>query len=98
MPGYVLVHAQMSRSAKMTFADIDQQFRPVTVSIAECRRISGYSRSEIYRQLAAGKFKAVKAGSRTLIVLDSLINHLNSLPPATFRAPRVTVLGRGEAR
>ena len=72
----------------MPNTEVDEQLRPVTVSIAEVRRISGCSRSEIYRQLAAGKIKAVKAGSRTLILLDSLIDHLETLPAATFRSPR----------
>jgi len=58
---------------------------PILISIAEARIISGLSRSAIYRQLAAGKIRAVKGGSRTLIVLQSFVQHLESLPPATFR-------------
>ena len=50
--------------------------------------ISGLSRSEIYRRLAAGDIRAVKSGSRTLILMDSLRAHLASLPAATFRAPK----------
>jgi hypothetical protein len=57
------------------------------VSIAETNRIANWSRSETYRRLAAGKFTAVKCGTRTLVVLDSLLRHLESLPIATFRAP-----------
>jgi hypothetical protein len=60
---------------------------PFAVSIADARRISGLSRSELYRRLAAGKISAVKGGSRTLVILDSLLRHLRSLPAATFRAP-----------
>ena len=52
---------------------------------AACR-ISGLSRSEIYRRLATGDIRAVKSGSRTLILMDSLRTHLASLPAATFRA------------
>jgi hypothetical protein len=58
---------------------------PILISIAEARIISGLSRSAIYRQMAAGNIRAVKGGSRTLIVLQSLVQHLESLPPATFR-------------
>jgi len=58
---------------------------PILVSIADARTISGLSRSAIYRQMAAGNIRSVKAGSRTLIVLQSLVQHLESLPPATFR-------------
>jgi excisionase family DNA binding protein len=59
--------------------------------IPEACRISGLSRSEIYRRLAAGDIRAVKSGSRTLILMDSLRAHLTSLPLATFRAPRGAV-------
>jgi hypothetical protein len=63
-------------------------FEPLAASIPDACRISGLSRSEIYRHLGAGDIRAVKSGSRTLILLDSLRAHLASLPPATFRAPR----------
>ena len=52
--------------------------------------ISGLSRSAIYRHLAAGDIHAIKAGSRTLILMGSLRAHLANLPAATFRAPRET--------
>lgn len=58
---------------------------PVLISIANTQVVSGLSRSEIYRRMAAGDIRAVKAGSRTLIVLQSLIDHLNALPAATFQ-------------
>jgi hypothetical protein len=61
--------------------------RPTTVSINDARQMSGLSRSGVYRKLATGELRAVKSGTRTLIVVESLISHLNSLPPATFRAP-----------
>jgi hypothetical protein len=58
--------------------------------IPEAVRISGLSRSEIYRRLATGDIRAIKSGSRTLILMDSLKAHLRALPPATFRAPRTS--------
>lgn len=61
---------------------------PIAAAIPRACHISGLSRSEIYRRLAAGDIRAVKSGSRTLILMDSLRAHLASLPPATFRAPR----------
>ncbi len=61
---------------------------PLAAPIPEAQRVSGLSRSEIYRQLAAGNIRAVKNGSRTLILMDSVRDYLASLPPATFRAPR----------
>jgi len=64
---------------------------PVTAPIQDACRFSGLSRSEIYRRLAAGDIRAVKSGSRTLIVIDSLRAHLAGLPAARFRAPRETL-------
>jgi hypothetical protein len=61
---------------------------PVAAPIPAACLISGLSRSEIYRRLAAGDIRAVKSGSRTLILLDSLKAHLSSLPIATFRASK----------
>jgi excisionase family DNA binding protein len=61
---------------------------PLTLTIQEAVRISGLSRSELYRRLSDGKVQAVKSGARTLITMDSLRAHLASLPVATFRAPR----------
>lgn len=59
--------------------------RPLTVTIPEAARLSGLSRSELYRQLGAGRIRACKSGSRTLIIWASLQDHINSLPPAEFR-------------
>lgn len=56
--------------------------------IPDACRISGLSRSEIYRRLATGDILAVKSGSRTLILIDSLRAYLASLPAATFRTPK----------
>lgn len=61
---------------------------PLTVTIHEAVRVSGLSRSEVYRRLADGKLRAVKSGSRTLVLMASLRAHLASLPPATFRAAK----------
>ena len=57
---------------------------PLAVPIPEAVRLSGISRSELYRRLAAGHVRAVKSGARTLILMDSLREHLASLPAATF--------------
>ena len=84
-----MTNSSLPHSRNISAADAEnQKVRPLMVSIAEARRISGLSRSELYRRLAAGKICAVKGGARTLVILESLITHLNSLPPATFRAPR----------
>jgi hypothetical protein len=56
--------------------------------IPDACHISGLSRSEIYRRLAAGAIRAVTSGARTLILMDSLRAYVASLPAATFRAPK----------
>ena len=61
---------------------------PIAVAIRDAQTVSGFSRSELYRRLASGDIKAVKSGSRTLILMDSLRAHLASLPPASFRSPK----------
>jgi hypothetical protein len=58
---------------------------PVLVPIPEVQRLSGgESRASVYRALAAGELDAVKRGRRTLVMRDSVIRRLNSLPKATY--------------
>ncbi len=59
-----------------------------TATIPDASDYSGLSRSELYRLLSVGQIRAVKSGKRTLILMDSLRAHLESLPPAQFRAPQ----------
>ena len=61
---------------------------PIAATVPIASHISGLSRSEIYRRLADGSIHAVKNGSRTLILMDSLRTHLSSLPPARFGADK----------
>ena len=60
---------------------------PIAAPIPDACRLSGLSRSEIYRRLASGDIRAVKSGKRTLIDVQSLRDHIARLPAATFRAP-----------
>jgi excisionase family DNA binding protein len=59
---------------------------PLAITIRTATELSGLSRSEIYRRLGAGDLRAVKAGTRTLIPMDSLTRLLADLPAATFRS------------
>ena len=61
---------------------------PIAVPIAEAVTFSGMSRSAVYRELGTGKLRAVKSGSRTLVLVESIREYLASLPPATFRSAR----------
>jgi len=60
---------------------------PLAVPIPEAGRYSGLTRSGIYRGLARGEIHAVKCGSRTLVLMDSLRAYIAGLPAATFRRP-----------
>ena len=66
----------------------NSHLEPVTAPIQDACLLSGLSRSEIYRRLAAGDIRAVKSGSRTLIVMESLRAHLANLPAAKFGTPK----------
>jgi hypothetical protein len=63
---------------------------PLAVTIPEAVRLSGLSRSELYRQLSEGRIQARKSGTRTLIVWASLQAHVEALPRAEFRTPKAT--------
>jgi len=71
-----------------TAAKITELTEPLAVPLSEAVRLTGLSRSELYRRLANGQIQAVKAGVRTLVVMQSLKAHMASLPPATFGANR----------
>lgn len=47
------------------------QLPPITVTVAELRRLSGLGRSTIFEMLRRGELERVKFGARTLIVLAS---------------------------
>jgi hypothetical protein len=82
-----VILAGMPRSTLTPPCVLEGDLTPYTITVAEARRLSGLSRSELYRRLGAGHFQAVKAGNRTLIILETLLAHLRSLPRATFQAP-----------
>ena len=71
----------------MPQASLGSQLGLVSVTISEACRISGLSRSEVYRRLAAGDISAVKSGKKTLVLASSLRGHIESLPAARFGAP-----------
>jgi excisionase family DNA binding protein len=52
----------------------------IAYSVADVCKETGLGRTQVYEQLAAGRLKAVKAGRRTLIPRESLVNFINSLP------------------
>lgn len=60
---------------------------PLTVSIEQTEQITGESRSQVYNRIGRGEYQAVKSGSRTLIIYDSIKRHIARLPRAMIKAP-----------
>lgn len=53
---------------------------PYSMTIAETVRWSGIGRTKLYELLGDGKIKAVKLGTRTLVLTQSVEQFLASLP------------------
>jgi hypothetical protein len=61
---------------------------PLTVRIPEATRISGFSRSELYRRAARGEIILLKCGKSTLVEMTSLRAAVSALPRAAIRAAK----------
>lgn len=61
---------------------------PLAVSIADAVRMSGLSRSEIYRRAAAGDLEVVKNRGRSLVIVASIKEYIAQLPRAVLRSPK----------
>ena len=62
----------------------DRRGLPLGVKPLEAGRLIGESRNTVYRLLAAGKLRAVKRGTSTLVLTESIHEHMASLPAASF--------------
>ena len=58
---------------------------PLTVTIEQTEQITGESRSQVYVRIGRGEYQAVKSGSRTLIIYDSIKRHVANLPSAKIK-------------
>lgn len=65
-----------------------ERMSPWAVPVSEACRISGFSKSELYLRMKRGEIQAKKAGRSTLVLVTSLRAAVESLPAATFRAPK----------
>jgi len=63
-----------------------QQIEPVHLTIRAACAYSAYSRSKLYEAIGLGQIEAVKEGSRTLIVFDSLKKQIAARKPAVIGA------------
>jgi hypothetical protein len=64
---------------------------------------TGESRSQIYARIGRGEYEAVKSGSRTLVIYESIKQRIANLPRAKIAPPkprprRVPPFGRSQAR
>jgi hypothetical protein len=57
---------------------------PMAISLDQAIRVSGFSRSELYRRLRSGEIVGLKNGRTLLIDVQSLQQCVASLPRATF--------------
>jgi hypothetical protein len=60
---------------------------PIAVSVPQSAQMIGRCIATIYELIGAGQLRAVKSDGRTLVIVESLHEYINSLPPAQI-APR----------
>ena len=53
---------------------------PLAYTVPDACRAAGLGRTTLYELIAAGRVRAMKAGSRTLVEAESLRRYLASLP------------------
>lgn len=58
---------------------------PLSISVEEAARMTGYSRSGIYEVMAQGELKAFKLGKRRLILVTELKNWIERAAKAGAR-------------
>lgn len=66
---------------------MQDEAEPIFINLKEATRLTGISRSELYRRLAKGEIEARKLGSSLLIDLASLRTFVAGLPRAEFTPP-----------
>jgi hypothetical protein len=62
------------------------QIEPAHLTVRDACAFSAYSRSRLYEAIGRGEIEAVKEGSRTLIVFDSLKKQIAARKPAVIGA------------
>jgi hypothetical protein len=61
---------------------------PISVSIAETARLTGESEWQVKDKLRKRIYAGKKSGRRTLIIYESVKQHIATLSDATYAAPR----------
>ena len=60
----------------------DQQVTPLAYTVEDALAASGIGRTKFYEEIAAGRLKARKVGTRTLVLAPDLAAWLEALPLA----------------
>jgi hypothetical protein len=64
------------------------EVNPILVSVPQASQMLGRGVSTIYDLIGGGKIRAVKSDGRTLVVVESLREYADKLPPAVIAPPR----------
>jgi excisionase family DNA binding protein len=59
---------------------VEPKTPPITVTISDAVRLTGWGRSKIYGAIGNGEIEAVKDGNRTLIIYESIVRRVATLP------------------
>jgi hypothetical protein len=67
------------------FVSDEAGIEPLAVPIDKVKGITGESRSKVYELIGDGTYEAVKAGSRTLVLYESIKRRIAALPRAQIK-------------
>jgi excisionase family DNA binding protein len=74
---------------------------PLALTIPEAAKLGGPKRDKAYKEIRAGRLRAVKRGRNTLILVEDLKRYLSALPaiePQDQSEPAQHGLRRGQRR
>lgn len=61
---------------------------PFAATVNDAVRLSGLSRTELYRLMGEGAISAKKSGRRTLIMMESVRDYVQRLPDMDRKRPQ----------
>jgi hypothetical protein len=85
--GMTKIERTLLKGGHIAFAtpNVHESPDPIAVRIPAACRLSGWSRSELYRRAGRGEVVIVKAGRSSLVLYDSLRAAIEALPRATIK-------------
>lgn len=73
-----------------------EELEPISVRVADAVRLTGISRSHLYRLIASGDVRTAKVGRSTLILMESLYRLLGRDCGVVQSVARTTEFGIGK--